>query len=421
MFKKIVFKNGLRLITVPGKNAQSVTILVLVKTGSKYEKKEINGISHFLEHLYFKGTKKRPTPISVAETLDRVGGIFNAFTGEDYTGYWAKVASSNFDLALDWVSDIFFNSLLPKEEIEKERGVILEEINTYLDIPALHIQDLWTELLYGNQPAGWPITGRKENILKMSRQELINYRERQYVAENTLISVAGNISLEQALKGIKKYFQKIKIKKPFGKEKVIENQTKPSMLLKFKKTDQTHLCLGVRGYNSFHPKKYIQELLASILGGMMSSRLFVEIRGKLGLAYSISTSTEDDPDTGYLVTRAGVDNKRADIAISAILKEYKNISQKKVSKEELKKAKDHYKGTTALYLEQSESKASFFARQELLENKILTPEEVFNKIDKITAEDILAVAKDVFKPEKLNLAIIGPFKDKEKFKRLLKF
>ena len=420
MFKKVVFKNGLRLITVPGKSAQSVTILVLVKTGSKYEKKEINGISHFLEHLYFKGTKKRPSPIAVAETLDRVGGIYNAFTGEDYTGYWVKVSSSNFDLALDWVSDIFFNSLLPKEEIEKERGVILEEINTYLDIPSLHIHDLWTELLYGDQPAGRPITGRRENILKMSRQELIGYRENQYVAQNTLVSVAGNINPVKVLKGVKKYFQKIKTKTSLKKEVVTENQTKPQLLLKFKETDQTHLSLGVRGYNTFNPKKYTQELLASILGGMMSSRLFIEIRGKLGLAYSINTSTEDNPDAGYLVTGAGVDNKRIDVAISAILKEYKKISQKKVSKEELRKAKDHYKGTSVLYLEQSEAKASFFARQELLENKILTPEEVFDKIDKITSEDILLTARDIFKPEKLNLALIGPFKDKNKFQKLLK-
>jgi predicted Zn-dependent peptidase len=420
MFKKVVFKNGLRLITVPGKSARSVTILVLVKTGSKYEKKEINGISHFLEHLYFKGTKKRPSPIAVAETLDRVGGIYNAFTGEDYTGYWVKVSSSNFDLALDWVSDIFFNSLLPKEEIEKERGVILEEINTYLDIPSLHIHDLWTELLYGDQPAGRPITGRRENILKMSRQELIGYRENQYVAQNTLVSVAGNINPVKVLKGVKKYFQKIKTKTSLKKEVVTENQTKPQLLLKFKETDQTHLSLGVRGYNTFNPKKYTQELLASILGGMMSSRLFIEIRGKLGLAYSINTSTEDNPDAGYLVTGAGVDNKRIDVAISAILKEYKKISQKKVSKEELRKAKDHYKGTSVLYLEQSEAKASFFARQELLENKILTPEEVFDKIDKITSEDILLTARDIFKPEKLNLALIGPFKDKNKFQKLLK-
>ena len=419
MFQKTVLKNGLRIITVPMKNTEAVTVLVLVGTGSKYEKKEINGISHFLEHLYFKGTKKRPTPIAVAETLDKVGGIFNAFTSEEYTGYFAKVSTLNFELALDWVSDIFLNSTLPEKEMEKERGVIIEEINMTLDNPMSHIQNLWSELLYGDQPAGRPVAGNKENIKIISRQELLEYRASQYVAENTIISIAGNIDPEDSLEKIKNYFPETKNTEPRKKEKVIEKQEKPQLILHFKETDQAHLCFGVRAYNIFHPLRYAQELLALILGGMMSSRLFVEIRGKLGMAYYINTDINASPDTGYLVTQAGVDNTKIEIAVSTILAEYKKISQKIISNEELKKAKDNIKGRMSLLLESSDAQASFYASQDLLEKKILTPKEIFNQIDKISSDDILKVAKDIFRPEKLNLALIGPFKNKEKFQKLL--
>jgi len=401
------------------KNTEAVTVLVLVGTGSKYEKKEINGISHFLEHLYFKGTKKRPTPIAVAETLDKVGGIFNAFTSEEYTGYFAKVSTLNFELALDWVSDIFLNSTLPEKEMEKERGVIIEEINMTLDNPMSHIQNLWSELLYGDQPAGRPIAGNKENIKIISRQELLEYRASQYVAENMIISIAGNIDPEDSLEKIKNYFPETKNTEPRKKEKVIEKQEKPQLILHFKETDQAHLCFGVRAYNIFHPLRYAQELLALILGGMMSSRLFVEIRGKLGMAYYINTDINASPDTGYLVTQAGVDNTKIEIAVSTILAEYKKISQKIISNEELKKAKDNIKGRMSLLLESSDAQASFYASQDLLEKKILTPKEIFNQIDKISSDDILKVAKDIFRPEKLNLALIGPFKNKEKFQKLL--
>jgi predicted Zn-dependent peptidase len=420
MFKKTILKNGLRVLTIPMESTQAITVLVLVGTGSKYEKKEINGISHFLEHLYFKGTKKRPTSLDIAETLDKVGGIYNAFTGEEYTGYFAKVAYNNFELALDWVSDIFLNSILPEKEIEKERGVVIEEINMTYDNPMNYIQNLWMELLYGNQPAGWPITGSKETMSKISHQDLIDYRGSQYVAENTIVVVAGRVNQNKVLEKVKKYFSAIKKSKSFRKEKVVENQKGPQLLLRFRKTDQTHLSLGVRGYNIFHPKRYVQELLAVILGGMMSSRLFTIIRGKLGMAYYINTEAEADPDTGYLVTQTGVDTQKLETAISAILGEYKKISQIKVQKDELQKAKNYFKGRLSLLLESSDAQASFYAGQELLEKKISSPKEIFAKIDRIKSDDIREVAADIFQPSKLNLALIGPFKNKEKFKRLLK-
>ena len=420
MFKKTTIKNGLRIITVPQKNTQSLTVLVLVETGSKYEKKEINGISHFLEHMYFKGTRKRPSTTAIAETLDKVGGIYNAFTGEEYTGYFAKVASPHFDLALDWVSDIFLNSILPEKETEKEKGVIIEEINMIYDHPMSYVQTLWPKLLYGDQPAGWDIAGTKETVSKMSREKLSDYMKRQYVAKNTIISIAGNFDEKEAISKVKKYFSKIKKTRPITKPKVIEKQEKPEVLLHFRQTDQTHLCFGVRAFNLFHPQRYALDLLTVILGGMMSSRLFIEVRAKLGIAYYINTSSEMNPDTGFLFTQAGLDNKNVEKGIFTILKEYKKISEKKVPREELKKAKDYLKGKTTLLLESSDAMASFYATQEILEKKILTLEEIFKKIDKVTREDILKVAREIFKPEKLNLALIGPFKEKINFEKILK-
>jgi len=419
MYKKTILKNGLRIITVPQKNTQAVTVLVLVGTGSKYEKKEINGISHFLEHMYFKGTKKRPSPLAVAESLDKIGGIYNAFTSEEYTGYFAKVDAGHFEIALDWVSDIFLNSLLPEEEAKKEKGVIIEEINMYRDNPMSYVQVLWPKLLYGDQPAGWPVAGEKESVSKIEKTDLVNYVKNQYVASNTILCVAGKIKEKLAVERIKRYFSKIGRTQPKSKPPLIEKQSKPSVLLHYRQTDQTHLCCGVRGYNIFHPQKYSIEILGIILGGMMSSRLFEEIRTKLGIAYYIQTAVSVDTDSGYLVTQAGIDNKNVEKAILTILKEYKKISKIKIPIEELKKAKDHIKGKTILELESSDAQTSFYGLQELLEKKILTPEEIFKKIDKISQNDILKVAKDIFQPQKLNLALIGPFKEKEKFEKLL--
>ncbi len=419
MFKKVILKNGLRFITIPMPGSKTATILILVKTGSKNETKEINGISHFLEHMFFKGTKKRPTPADIVKDMDRIGGEYNAFTSKETTGYYAKVDPRHLGLALDWISDIFLNSKFEEEEIKKEKGVILEEINMYYDLPMQYVGVLWEELLYGNQPAGWPVWGRKEIVLKLKRNNFLNYLKTRYSAKNSLVCIAGNFDEKKINGEIKKYFGKLDGRKVDGKEKVFEKQGKPESIVHFKETDQTHLCLGVRGYNIFHKDRYVLKILGIILGGFMSSRLFQEIREKRGLAYYIRTSADTNADTGYLVTQAGVANNKAEEAISAILNEYKKIKDKKISKEELDKAKEHIKGNMLLNLETSDELASFIAGQEIIKEAILTPEEVFKKIDLISIDDIRRVAQDIFKPEKLNLAMIGPFKDREKFKKLL--
>lgn len=419
-FKKITFPNGLRVISVKDKTSEAITVLVLVGTGSKYETKDTSGISHLLEHMLFKGTKTKPTPIDIVEPLDRVGGVYNAFTGEEYTGYFAKVSADNFDLALDVISDIYLNSKLDEKEMQKEKGVIIEEINMYLDHPASYVQTLWTRLLYGDQPAGWDIAGTKETVSKITKEQLSKYIESQYTASNTVVCVAGNVPNEKELVlKIKKHFSDIKEAKPKPKPAVIEKQNKPEVLVFNKKTDQTHFCLGVRGYNIFDKRRYAQEILSLVLGGMMSSRLFIKIREELSLCYYIKTNSTSDTDTGFLVSQTGADNTRVEKAITEILKEYKKISEIEVPSGELKKAKDNLKGKMALALETSDAQASFFGMQELLENQVLSPKEIYGKIDKITKRDILKLSSDIFKPEKLNLALIGPFEDKIKFQKLL--
>ena len=421
MIKKITLENGLRIIVLPQKTAQTVTVLALVGTGSKYETKEISGISHLLEHIYFKGTKKRPTPLAIAETLDKLGGVYNAFTGEEYTGYYAKVAPNQYLTALEWVSDIYLNSLLPAQEIEKEKRVVIEEINMYLDTPMIYIGELWKELLYGDQPAGWDVAGTKESVSALSREQLLSYQQSQYVASNTIICLAGRVSPAEVVTQVKKYFSKIKIAKSLERGAVLEKQEKANLLLRFKETDQSHLALGVRTfYNLFHSEKQTVELLATVLGGMMSSRLFSQIRDRLGLAYYVRTLVETNIDTGYLVTLAGVDNSRVEKAIVAILKEYQKVKREGISLAELKKAKENLKGKLSLSLETSHAQALFYAVQELLEKKILTPQEIFKEIDRVSVAAVARVAQEIFQEERLNLALIGPFKDKSKFEKLLK-
>ena len=413
MYRKTKLKNGLRIITIPQKETKATTVLVLVGAGSKYETKNVSGISHFLEHMLFKGTNKRKGPMEVAEELDKIGGEFNAFTGEEYTGYYAKVNYSNFDIALDWVSDIFLNSKLPNKELLKERGVIIEEINMYRENPMMYIGDLWKKVLYGDQPAGWDIAGTTKSVLAIERSDIKKYMDDHYIASNTIVCVAGNIDEKKTIEKIKKYFSKISNKQKKDKVGVIEKQNRPQVKTIYKKTNQTNIALGVRGYDIFHPHKIILDVMSVILGGSMSSRLFKEIREKLGAAYYVRTYNYSDTDTGSLVTFAGVDNKKLDKVIETILKEYKKLTKIKVSNYELKKAKECIKGRMILKMEASDEQASFYGMQELLKNDITSMEDIFKKIDNVSSEDIISVAKDIFRNEKLNMALIGPFKNKE--------
>jgi predicted Zn-dependent peptidase len=417
MLKKIETKNGLRVMSVTSKSSKTVTILALVGVGSKYEKKEINGISHFLEHMYFKGTEKRPTPKEVSEHLDKIGGYYNAFTGDEYTGYYAKVATTHFDKALDWVSDIFLNSKIPAKEIEKEKGVIIEEINMVKDHPMHYINTLWTSLLYGDQPAGRDIAGTKETVSSITRKDLLSYMKSGYVAPSTVICVSGNID-DKKIKKVIKAFSSVPKKKPLEKDLVVEKQKKPSFLIEKRKTDQTHISVGFRACDLFDNRRHTFQLIETILGKMMSSRMFSKIREEMGLAYYIKTDYDHSTDSGFLVTQAGVDNKKSLKAVSAILNEYKEISRKKVPLNELNKAKENIRGRMAISLESSDAEAYFYGLQELLTKKTKTTKEILKEIDKVTVDDILETSREFFIPENLNLVAIGMV-DKNNIKKII--
>ena len=419
MYKKTTLTNGTRVILAPMNSTKTVTVLVVVGAGSKNEIAKNRGISHFLEHMFFKGTQKRPTKLEIARELDSVGGSYNAFTGKEHTGFWAKVDSKHCDLALDVISDIFLNSKLATSDIDSERGTIIEELNMFFDNPIMRIPFLFEEVLYPNNSMGWDIGGTKETVEALKRKDFIDYYKKYYTADNCVIVVAGNFDEKNIKRKIEKYFKAINAAKTRKQSKITEKQINVEILIDYKKTDQSHLCLGVRGYNSNHKDKDILNILSIILGGNTSSRLCMSVVEK-GLAYYIQTSCDNYRETGYLTTQTSVNNEKCYDAVKLIIKEYKRIKDEKVSVSELQRAKDYVKGQTVIALESSSSVANFLAMQEIDNHKILTTDEKFAKIDSVSIEDIQRVANEIFVEKRLNMAIIGPFKSKESFAKILK-
>lgn len=419
-FKKTTLENGLRIITVPMPQVKSVTALILVGAGSRYETKETNGIAHFAEHMFFKGTKKRPTAHSISVTIDGIGGVLNAFTGQEYTGFWVKAAAAHLNLALDVLTDMIRNSKFDPKEINRERGVIIEENNLYLDTPFQYVGDLFMQILYGDHPLGWDIAGQKKVVRKVGRQDFLSYLNSLYHPNNTVVSLAGDLDGSGAEKEVEKFLGKLKKTKPISFEPFRRSQKGPRLKLKFKKTDQAHFCLGFPAYPIGHKDRYALSVLNSVLGVGMSSRLFIEVRERRGLAYYCRSNVSEYLDTGFLVAQSGVDLKRTNEAIKVVLNEFDKLRSRKVAIKELAKAKEIIKGRLVLGLEDSYMVAQFFGGQELLMKKIRTPEQVIKKIEAVTAADVKRVACDIFKNEKLNLAVIGPFKDKGKFENILR-
>lgn len=413
-FNRKVLPNGLRVLTIPMPSFESATVLVMVKAGSRYETKSNNGISHFLEHMAFKGTKNRPRAVDISVLIDGIGGEVNAFTGKESTGYYIKSANNHIDLSMDVLSDMLHSSLFDEKEIEKEKGVILEEINFHDDNTSHRIGDIYERLLYGDTAMGWHIDGKKEIIKAIKRQNFLDYMSKLYSANQIIVAVAGGIDIGKAQAMVEKYFGKMRCFDTLSYKKVVENQTKPEVLIKHKKTEQVNIAVGVRTVPNDHPDKYALSVLAAILGGGMSSRLFTEVREKRGLAYYIRTSSDHYQDCGTLVSMSGVDPKRLDEAISVILQEYHKISNPsagsgQVSNKELKKAKEFLKGHLILDLEDSRSVAGFYGQQELLEKKTDNPDVVLSKIDRVNVEDVQKAAKKYMIERNLNLAIIGDF------------
>ncbi len=420
MYKQHLLDNDVRLLTVPMKGTKTFTILVMVATGSRHETRDNNGISHFLEHMFFKGTKKRPDTLSISTELDKVGGEFNAFTSKEYTGYYAKVDGRHAKMAVDIISDMLLNSKFDKKEIEREKGVIIEEVNMYENNPLIHIDDLFEECLYGDTPAGWDTIGTRQNIKQFKRKDFIDYLDSQYQGKDIIVGLAGNFK-NQDIALTKKLFLKFNkgTKNEASIFKII--QQLPNLKIKQQKTEQVNLSLGVRAY-SYHDKNYhAVKLLGVILGGSMSSRLFINVRERRGLAYQVHTQVEAYNDSGYLTTVVGTSSNYVEEVIKTVLREYKKISREKINAFELKKAKDYIKGKTILHLESSTDVVSWYLKQEILGRGMTTPEQFFKKIDKITAQDLILVAKEIFQNSNLNLAIIGQGVDTKKLKNILKF
>lgn len=420
-YSKKKLKNGMRIITVPMKDNPTVTVLVLVETGSKYENKQNNGISHFLEHMCFKGTSKRPSAFDITKELDGIGAQYNAFTGHEYTGYYAKSDYKNLDLILDVVSDMYLNPIFPEKEIEKEKGVIIEEINMYQDLPRSIVSDEYAKLLYGDHPAGWNIAGTKENVQRMKRTDFIDYRSKHYVASATAVIVAGKINEKDVFKKVTSAFKDIGKWKKGEKEKVLENQKSPQVVVYYKDTDQTHIILGVRSFNTYNKYNSIIMVMNSVLSGGMSSRLFQKLRDEMGICYYVGADNDKFTDHGFFSIFAGVDSKRVKEAISVIIGEMKKIKSILVKPDELNKAKQHLIGNLNLGLESSDSLTMYYGGQEVLRKDLKKPEDIIKEIKAVTAEEIKFVAERIFKDAGLNLAIVGKFKEDKEFKDILHF
>jgi len=418
-YHKKVLKNGLRLITVPMKDSQSAIAMVLVEAGSDYESKEINGLSHFLEHMCFKGTTNR-TGEEINYNLDSLGAESNAFTSDEVTGYYAKSHSKKVRKILDIVSDIYLNPTFPEHDIEIEKGVIIEEINMYQDMPDRVAWYVWEELLYGDQPAGRTILGSKENIKKFTRDDFVKYYDTHYVPEKTTVVVAGDIDNKAILKQVEEKFGSAENNKISKKPKVKISQKSPALKIQNRKTDQSHIRIGFHSFKMGDKRNIPLGVAKSILGSGMSSRLFKKMREELGMCYYTRAAVNTGADSGNFVVFAGVGPSRAKEAVSVIIDEFKKMRDDEISEKELKKAKEYIMGNMATSHETSESWADFFGFQEIMNQDIKDLKQLEKEIRAVTVKDIKKVLKQVIKKESLNLAIVGPHKDTTNFKKLLK-
>ncbi len=415
-------KNDMSVLLVPQKGAQSMTLLVLCRVGSRYETTDVNGVSHFVEHLMFKGTTKRPNTQTISRELDRYGAEYNAYTDKDVTGYYIKMDAKKTPLAVDMLHDMLFHSKYDPKEINRERSVIIEEINMYEDNPRMHIDDLLEAALFPNSTLGWNIAGPREVIKIVSREQLIRYRDAYYIPDRVTIVVAGKI-----VPGVMPLLQKTfgTVTRPKGRDAAFDPFCPPAKLhepLAFqdKQTEQVQLGIAFHGLALGHADLAAASLLATILGGSMSSRLFIQIRERRGLCYSVAASHQAREDVGVFGVLAGLDKTRVKEAVDAIRAELTKTTQMPVTAEELRRAKDHIRGRTTLAFEDSATQAEWYGKQWLFQKKIETPEEKMKRFERVTAAHIRNVAKHIFRPDVMASAVIGPFGSKENVKKLFR-
>jgi predicted Zn-dependent peptidase len=427
MHKISKLKNGINLIKVPLKGSKALTVMAMFPVGSRYEDKKISGASHFVEHMMFKGTKKRPTHLEISRELDALGAEYNAFTSKDYTGYYVKTGEVNTEKAFDWLADIIFNSKLDAEEIGKEKGVIVEELRMYEDNPLMAVDNLFEKAMFGDHPLGWDVGGTAKTVRGLIRQDLWNYYQNYYLPSNMVLIVAGNINEKKLAKALKLFAaDRAKDKKHDLKANYtnfiwpktvlpLENR----LLVSEKKLDQAQVIMGFPGLHYNDPDRFAAAVLLNILGGGMSSRLFVEVREKRGLAYMVNAGSTAFRDVGTANIQAGLDPSRLADAIKIIAEELMKIAEETVSAKELADAKNNIAGRTELAMEDSSAQAQWFAKQFWFADKIETYEEVVKQIKRVTAAEVKKLAKKLFDLKQMRVAIIGPM-SKDKVLELLK-
>jgi predicted Zn-dependent peptidase len=416
-YERHTLDNGVRLVLAPISHAQSVTCALMYAAGSRYETRDTNGIAHFAEHMFFKGTDRRPTSRILAGEIDSIGGEFNAFTGKEYTGYYVRCAAESRDTALDVLVDMLRRSKFDPEEIEREKGVIVEEMNMYFDTPRDYISGVYEDLLYGDQPLGWDIIGRKETVRAAERDTFLKYIDTWYKPERLVVGIGGKIG-DGVIAKIEELLGDFPAAATGSPAPVSANgsgrvkvHTKPS--------DQAHICLGVPSYPIKHPDRYALQMLSTVLGGGMSSRLFIEVRERRGLAYYVFGTNHSYTDAGSLYAQAGVDINRIDDAIETVAEELRRMEAESIPADELEKARSFAKGRFVLQLESPHGLTMYGLRKEVLEGEVVEPSDVLAELDRVTAEDIQRVAHDLIDQKRLRLAVIGPFDDADRFEKLL--
>jgi predicted Zn-dependent peptidase len=418
VFQRDTLSNGLRLLRADMPQVQSVTCMIMLAAGSRYETRDTNGIAHFAEHMFFKGTERRPTAREIGMEVDSLGGEFNAFTSKEYTGYYVRCAADYGDRALDVLVDMLRNSKFDPEEIEREKGVIVEEMNMYYDTPRDFIGGVYDQLLYGDQPLGWDVIGRKETIRGATQQTFFDYVNRWYKPERMVVGVGGHLGGHE-LETIERLLGDLEPQSTGAPDPTAATGNGSQVKIHHKDSDQAHLILGVRSYPLVHPDRWALQLLSTVLGTGMSSRLFTEVRERRGLAYYVYAHNQSYTDAGSLFSQAGVDINRSEEAVETIVREFRRIAEEPVPDEELEKARALAKGRFVLRLENPQGMIVFGLGREVLNDPVLEPDEVLAGLDAITAEDMQRVAQDVIAANGLNLALIGPFEDEKPFQELL--
>ncbi|MBI4298454.1 MAG: insulinase family protein [Chloroflexi bacterium] len=419
MYQKTTLSNGLRIVTSTMPHTFSVSLNLFVGTGSRYESSEKAGISHFIEHMCFKGTHRRPTPREISETVESLGGAINAGTERELTLYWARVAHPHFPIALDLLTDMIRCSRFDAEQIEKERLVILEELKMTNDYPNARLDAIVDEMLWPNHPLGRDIAGTKESVLGITREAMLDYMARQYIPSNGVISIAGDLSHQEVVDRVAPLWEDWPLNTPLGCSAAVDDQISPQFRLEHRKTDQAHLCIALRGLSATHPDRYALDLMSVILGEGMSSRLFLEMRERLGLVYDVYSTPSHLQDSGAFLIYCGVDPKRSHRAIETVLAQIGDL-RNGLSKEELHKAKELSKGRLMLRMEDTRAVSRWIGAQEMLLGQMHTVEEVISSVDAVTLEAVQRVASDLLVTEKLNLAIVGPYRSDRRFSHLLK-